>query len=343
MTYLRNNWYPAAWAEDVTDKPLGRMFLGEPVVLFRGSDGEAVALSDTCPHRFAPLHMGKVTNGVIACPYHGLQFGPTGACVHNPHGPIIASARLRSYKLAEKYGLFWVWMGAEPANLATLPVVPEFDQPGMDWVHGTLQVAGHYQLVIDNLMDLSHVEFMHPVLAIPGSSAFTNYSAQVESNTVFSTYELPDSPLSPLISMTWPDAPERIAMLARIRWNAPATLVLDQRVTTAGGDYEAADVIKMPTTHFLAPADATSTHYFWTAGRNVFLNNPDFDRAQSAGIAQAFKNEDEAMVAAVQARMALLGPETLKPLLLKTDVGSVQARRILARLIEAEVTISAAA
>ena len=86
-TYLRNAWYVAAWSDDLVEgQLLARTILKEPIVLFRKSDGNVAALQDRCPHRFAPLHMGKVVDGDrVQCPYHGLEFNASGACVLNPH------------------------------------------------------------------------------------------------------------------------------------------------------------------------------------------------------------------------------------------------------------------
>src|SRR5262249_55992316 len=86
-TYLRNAWYVAAWSDDLADgQLLSRTILKEPVVLFRKSDRHLAALQDRCPHRFAPLHMGKIVDGDrVQCPYHGLEFDSSGACVLNPH------------------------------------------------------------------------------------------------------------------------------------------------------------------------------------------------------------------------------------------------------------------
>ena len=79
--YLRNRWYVAAWAHEIDSGPLARTIMDEPIVLFRGEGGAPAALEDSCAHRFVPLSMGKVENGCIECPYHGLVFDATGACV----------------------------------------------------------------------------------------------------------------------------------------------------------------------------------------------------------------------------------------------------------------------
>src|ERR1700680_4700045 len=87
-TYLRNAWYVAAWSDDLADgQLLARTILKEPVVLYRKQDGNLAALQGRCPHRCAPRSMGKIVKGdCVQCPYHGLEFDSSGACVLNPHG-----------------------------------------------------------------------------------------------------------------------------------------------------------------------------------------------------------------------------------------------------------------
>src|SRR5580704_1213723 len=118
MAMLRNSWYVAGWASElVHGRLLGRTYLNEPVVLFRQTDGTPVALSDRCPHRFAPLHLGKQLGDVVQCGYHGLEFGSDGRCVRNPHGKgAPPGAKLRRYPLIERYDLLWIWPGEGPAD-----------------------------------------------------------------------------------------------------------------------------------------------------------------------------------------------------------------------------------
>jgi len=327
MTYLRNAWYAAAWEEEITATPIGRTMLGEPLLFYRNAASAPVVLSDTCPHRFAPLHLGKVEGDAIACPYHGLRFSADGRCVQNPHGPIPSAARLKTYGAALHHGLVWVWMGDAPADLDKLPDIHEFALPGLAWVHGTIEVGANYRLSIDNLMDLSHVEFMHPMLSTPGSSYRVKYEARVEGATVYSDYLLPDEPTTPLIRLLWPDAPDHVKFNTTMRWQAPSNLVLDMNVTTVDGEL-AEPVLRMPTVHLLTPVTASATRYFWAAARNVATDRQDLSAMLVAGSEAAFKHEDEPMIAAVEARMAMLAPDEMKPMLFKTDAGAVQARRM---------------
>src|SRR5579859_7388912 len=111
--FLRNQWYVAAEADEVTRTPLGRLLLGEPVVMFRREDGKAVALEDRCCHRRAPLSKGKVIGDLIECGYHGFTFDASGACVRIPgQDRVPPSIGVKAYPLVEQHGYLWIWMGA---------------------------------------------------------------------------------------------------------------------------------------------------------------------------------------------------------------------------------------
>src|SRR6201991_2023861 len=107
IAYLENAWYLTAWSAEIgADTLLARTLLDQPVVMFRTSDGRVAALRDMCPHRFAPLSMGKKSGDTVRCAYHGLEFDCAGACVRNPHGVkghIPSAAHVRSYPVVERY------------------------------------------------------------------------------------------------------------------------------------------------------------------------------------------------------------------------------------------------
>jgi phenylpropionate dioxygenase-like ring-hydroxylating dioxygenase large terminal subunit len=107
VSFLRNAWYMIAWSDELGDKPFARTVLDEPVVLFR-HEQRVAALFDRCPHRFAPLSMGRPTAAGIECPYHGLQFDAGGRCVLNPFSPVApAAAKVRTYPVHEADGAVW--------------------------------------------------------------------------------------------------------------------------------------------------------------------------------------------------------------------------------------------
>src|SRR5437868_4279226 len=79
-----NQWYVAAFAWELSDKPLARTLLNQPVVLFRTAAGEVAALEDRCCHRALPLSCGTLDKEGIRCGYHGLLYAPSGKCIEIP-------------------------------------------------------------------------------------------------------------------------------------------------------------------------------------------------------------------------------------------------------------------
>lgn len=163
--FVRNAWYMAAWSEELRDKPLGVVMLNEPIVLFRTQTREStvVALEDRCIHRRVPLSMGNILGDRIQCIYHGFEYDCSGACVRIPgQDRIPPGAGVKRYPARELHGCIFVWMGdSEKADASLLPDYRELADPTCVVAKRHVRTAAHYQLVIDNLLDLSHVAFLH--------------------------------------------------------------------------------------------------------------------------------------------------------------------------------------
>jgi vanillate O-demethylase monooxygenase subunit len=342
MAFLRNAWYCAGWSDELTDQPIGRTFLGEPVVMYRRTDGSAVAVGGRCPHRFAPLAMGKVVGDCIECPYHGLRFDPSGACNHNPHGDgaIPKAASVPAYLLAERDGILWIWMGdaalADPQSIPDMHEVAE--RPGWHTIRGYLGVGAHYELLTDNLMDLSHVPFLHPFLSngAPLPPEFEEVrSLKQEGEAVYSMHLTKHLPMTPLFALLWGDAPPAYGDLrANMRWEAPANLLLDVGMTPPGQPPAAGP--SLPIAHLLTPENENSTHYFWVQARDRKIDDLQLDPALHAGITDVFKNEDERMIVACADMMGTNDLFSLRPVLLPGDGPAVRARRLLSARIDKE-------
>lgn len=164
MSFIQNDWYVAAWPEEVTEKPLARRLGNQPVVLYREKDGRAVALLDRCPHRGAPLSRGEVVDTGLQCNYHGLIFGNDGKCRSIPNQERIpAKACVKSFPLVEKDGFLWIWLGDPMKADESMIVDYPYHNDEATWPRrtGMMRVEGHYMLMVDNLMDLTHVGYMH--------------------------------------------------------------------------------------------------------------------------------------------------------------------------------------
>ena len=334
--YLRNTWYAAAWSEDLGSALLPRTLLDEPLVFLRDANGNPVALADRCPHRFAPLSLGKRVGEAVQCAYHGLRFGLDGRCVHNPHGPIPPTARVKSYPLLERYGMVWIWMG-EPSR-ANASLLPDFgviaDDERFAIVRTTIKTYTNYQLGIDNLLDLSHAQFLHPLLGNADSSERMRFRTRIEGNTVWSLNDMPQEPVTKLFQMLWRSDSPIGDRRAHMRWDPPSNLLLEVGFTGCGRPVS--EGATMWSAHLLTPETERITHYFWAGARDSRRDDAQLGEKIRIAIADAFVNEDGPMIAACQERMGTVDLMELGPLLLKSDAAAVSARRVLAKLIDQE-------
>jgi len=339
MTFLKNTWYCAGWASELNDEPKAITILNEHLVLFRDTNGRAVALEDRCPHRFAPLSRGKIQGDTIACGYHGLVFSAAGKCVHNPQGEIPNGCEIKSYVSAESQGAIWVWMGdVEKANTDTIMDMGEVHgDEGWKTLEGYLRVESHYEMVVDNLLDLGHVPYLHSFLAAGGERP-ANYEEkrklEVHSDHVWARFWKYHCPVSPIYKLLWDEAPDIGTLRGHMRWQAPGVLYFDAGFSNTDGDEK--DGICFPQTHLITPETETSCHYFWAVARNKKTDDEKLDQTLSEQVSKAFKYEDEPMVNACFSRMEGADLLELKPTYLAGDVAGMRARRKLREMIRKE-------
>lgn len=335
--FLKQVWYMAAWADEVRAEPLARTIAEVPVVLWRGENGRVAALLDRCPHRFAPMSRGRVDPQGLRCGYHGLVFDAAGACVENPlGGPIPAAARLPAYPVVEQDAIVWLWLGdPERADPATIPRFEFLVDPTMRNVFGYTASGAHFELLTDNLMDLTHARFLHPDFG--GDLYNPEHTWRAEGDVVTSCYLVKDIPNPPLFELTFKANGANVDLWDDITWHAPASLYLASGFKLTGRPRE--EGVTTPSAHIITPATANSSHYFWASGNK--LDNPMTDDELKAGLSQAFDKEDKPMIQAVQDRMAGAEFWDLKPVLLPTDAPAVRVRRIMDRLRQEEANTNA--
>ena len=343
MSYLRNFWYCAAWGPELSRKPLARTLLDEKVVLYRKEAGGLIALGNVCPHRFAPLDQGKLHGDVLACPYHGLQFGENGGCVHNPHGDLIpATLRVKSYPIVERYGAAWMWMG-DPA-LADETAIPDFNEhsdPAFRSIYSHIPIQGSYELVSDNLLDLSHTQYLHAVLTHDHDpEARSEFRIEQDGNTITTIQNHLNVSQTGFQRFIWPAGPQRSDNWGGIRWQPPANMRLKIQMAPVGGTPQKDGQIAWGA-ELVTPETATTCHYFWSFARNFRLDEPGLDEALRQAIESVFTNEDGAMIAKVQSNM---GTETdlmaMRPVILPTDKAAVLARRVIRNLLRKEAAVA---
>ena len=344
MSYLRNTWYVAAWDNEIeTGTVLARKLLDVPVVLFRNEDGVVHALLDRCPHRFVPLSKGRLCGSSIQCAYHGLEFDGTGNCTKNPHGDglIPKAAKVKSFQVMEQHSLIWIWMGEpEKADTSMIPdfsksLDPEKRYVGKDY----LLAKANYQLEIDNILDLSHVEFLHGTTL--GSDAVKHAETCVvqEGNTVYSNRLMRNEIVTHSLASTYGiPAGVPVDRWMDVRWEAPAQMELWSGWAPAGADNPREVGKKIPFVHIFTPETEATTHYWFGTSYPMKMGEEGKRRAERdvAYLRVPFENEDLPMLEVQQEAMRNSSFWSLKPVLLPSDGPAVRARRVLDAMIKAE-------
>lgn len=159
---VRNAWYVIAESKNIRRELSHVTALNEPLVMYRTEAGEAVVLDDRCAHRRFLLSKGKLVGDTVQCGYHGFTYEKSGGCVWAPTLKRKPKFGVRRYPSAERGPWLWAWFG-DPAKAdpATIPL-PELD-PNASWssAEGYKLNPGNYMLLIENLLDLTHLHFLH--------------------------------------------------------------------------------------------------------------------------------------------------------------------------------------
>ena len=338
--FIRNAWYLAGFSDEIGGTLLERGMLGESVLLFRDSNGTAHGLANRCPHRMAPLSMGRLVNDRVQCGYHGIEFDHTGRCVHIPgQQQIPDQARVRVYPVVERWGCVWIWMG--PAELADeSSLIQDFrfmTEPGWVPVTGVKEVAANYQLIIDNLMDLTHIAFLHPTtLGNRGSddSATAPAKTSLEGNKVSVERSMTNCDPAPLFTKVKKDLTSKIDRHQYSCFVPPCTVLIELKVMPAGTQ-DLKRGLEWRVFHIVTPVDEHHTRYQWAVTRSFALDDEGASNALRDGTSATLE-EDKRMIEA-QARM--IGDDSLDARTLYTqfDRTPALARRIITALTDAEV------
>ena len=333
---VRNGWYVAAFSDEVGRDLLERWLLDEPVLLYRREDGIAVAVAGRCPHRQFPLSQGTLDGDTIRCGYHGIEFAADGRCLRIPTQDRVPPAfRLRTFPLVERWRWLWIWMG-DPA-LADEALIPDHDAielGGPDHssvpMHHRL-VNGRYQLLHDNLLDLSHLAYLHASKIGTESVATTRDEVTTGPTWIRSRREIRDSDPSPHVVGRYGDM--RIDRLLDFTFYAPCLHVGLNRIAPSAHDGVPDGLLQESIVyHAVTPATKTSCHYFFARTQKA---PPDTDgQAASADYIAGVLDED--VFATVQIERMLSHGSEPRDLMTGGDVAVTKGRLMLQRMMMRE-------
>ncbi|MGI9482390.1 MAG: Rieske 2Fe-2S domain-containing protein [Hyphomicrobiales bacterium] len=337
--FLRNTWYVAGWSKDFGRELKAETFLGENIVIYRMEDGTPVALEDACPHRKLPLSRGNLKGDTVECGYHGLTFDCSGACVDAPtqRGKIPKRAVVHSYPAVDRYRLLWLWMGdPEKADPAKIFNIENFENP--DWGYtdgGVLDIDCNYLWVTDNLLDPSHVAWVHLTsFAGAGTDDGPLDVVKTDRGVIVSRWIMGAEPspyYAPLVKFNGP-----CDRLQHYEMCFPA-IGLNKSVYTPEGT-GGPEAVPVENTYinisynFMTPIDEDRTRYFWFQHRNTDGDDKVISEKMNAGALMAFE-EDRLVLEEVHKGMK---NKTTPDLDLGLDAGAKLFRRALQNLIDAE-------
>ena len=333
--WIKDAWYVAGWASEVqAEKPLARLFLNEPVVLYRKADGAPVALEDRCCHRLAPLSAGRIEGDDLRCMYHGLKFDASGKCIDIPgQDRIPPSMKVRSYPVVEKQKLLWIWLG-DPALAQESGILdwPYLDSPDWRYCQGYLHYQANYLLIVDNLMDFSHLSFVHEKTI--GSMSLAETRARIDQTPYgLRIYRILDNDIPPEFIRKIKGFKGRTDRWNIYDWHVRGNiLAMDSgfvELGTGGHEGDRKSGVEFRHISIQTPETDKTSHYFFGHPRNFALDQEGLDEFIHQTVVVAFE-EDKHIIEAQQCVMNL--DPSVRMQAIVHDTAVLQARRMIESL-----------
>ena len=337
--FITNAWYVAAFADEIGRTLLRRTILGRPLVLYRTQAGVPVALEDRCVHRSFPLSLSKLDGDSIVCGYHGMRYDCSGRCLEVPSQRQAGSGLgVRAFPLIEAGALVWIWMGEGAADPAALPDIGEWVGDA-NWPasHHYFELKASYLALHENLLDLSHLSYLHAESFGTPDYVRAPFSAEVdEQRGRFALLrEVAPTRLPPLWAKTTGLEGVDAVRNVRSEFLSPALHIVSVRFWAYGQSEAGRPDMQVKTAHIITPETAGTTHYFIYHGRNFAQHTPGVTRFMHEGLLGAFR-EDVAGLEAIERNIAATPPEEFLEVSFNADRAGVAMRRYIKAQAERE-------
>ena len=337
--FLKDTWYVAAWSHEIEPKGmLARTITRVPLVFWRDRDGHVVALLDRCCHRAAPLSKGRREGDCIRCMYHGLLFNSLGQCVEIPSQEFIPpAAKVRAFPVVERFKWVWIWMGEpEKADASLIPDTHYLDDPGWRGTPGYLHYNANYVLITDNLLDFSHLSYVHAT-TLGGSAKYAGIRPKVtrEGRSVRVERWLIDDEPAPFLHnlKTWPGNVDR--------WNIyevvlPGVLLMDSGSAATGTgapEGNRVDAASFFGCQAVTPETEKTSHYFFQQSHGFALDDPKVTENLTTSVWAGFMEDKDIILA----QQGILDLDPDAPMLaMRMDTALASFRSMLEKAIAAE-------
>lgn len=344
--FIWNAWHIGALSHEVGPKELfARRLLDLPVLFYRKQEsGDPVAMLDRCPHRFAYLSKGLRVGDEVECIYHGLRFAADGHCTHSPYQDTPpAAANLQTFPVVERHKMIWIWMGdAELANPDQIPDHSHMDRDDMRPLLWHVKFAGNWQLANDNLMELSHLFFLHTSTIggwkkEPGSTPGEVYTVHKDNyGRVHSRTFVPNVTEPSTFDNGVPRG-EPSDQWNDTVWAAPANMRFTMGAVPSGTDPDSLQQPYMEQSHCITPETAVSSHYFSGFTRTFELDRDAAGEQQFIDLFSGiFEREDGPIMEDIEEQMHSHNLFAHNPVVLPRDKGAIMVRRLVAGRLTAK-------
>lgn len=329
--FIFDDWYVAAFADEVGKQLLPRTLLGLGIVMYRSADGRVVAMQDRCPHRSMPLSAGQLQDDHIVCAYHGMKFNREGDCVHVPSQATCPRAMgVRTFATLERGPLIWIWMGdAASVDESRLPPQPWLTSGGWETSQGYLHLKASYVRLHENLLDLTHLSFLHAKSFGTPDYASAAYETEIGEGQFAVMRNVVPTTLPPVwAEPTGLKGEGQAARIVRSQFRSPAMHEVSVSFYDCTFPEAGRDTFRIRTAHLPTPETATSTHYFVVHGRDFAQNDKAMTQFMHAQLFVVF-NEDVTGLALQEEVLARTPANDLYEFSVAADGPSVAMRRYL--------------
>ena len=293
--FIRNCWYAVCFSSDLeVGRLVSRVLLGQPIVLYRKTDGGVVAMKDRCPHRSFPLSSGKLAGDEIVCGYHGMRYGPDGRCTLVPTLPRAPAAiSVQTFKVEEQSPLIWIWMGSPEAPGISAPPSESWMRANSGWVysHGYLKVASNYVYLHENLLDLSHLTFLHERTFGTPDYALAPYETEITDEMIRVKRTVAPTRLPPIyadpLGLNGVDA-ARIVTSTYLSPGLSISAVVLRDLSKPEAERQDHHI---RTAQLVTPADRDTVHYHFLVGRDFATESPHISEFILEAIKKAFAED----------------------------------------------------
>ena len=338
-TFVRNQWYVAAYGSEVTGEVLGRTICGEAIAFFRTGSGALAALADRCVHRRFPLSAkpSHVVGENVVCGYHGFTYDGTGQCVAVPgQTRVPRAARVNAYPVVEQDGFVWVFIGdpdlADPAAIRRAPWLAD---PNWTTVYGMEPLAARWSLLVDNLLDLSHETYLHGGYIGTPEVADTPITTEVDedAHVVRVSRHMADAACPPFYANST-GIQGRITRWQDIEYFPPCLYTLHSRIAPVGvlppPDGPDDQAFHVEVVYAITPSTEDSTYDFWAVARDFARQDEEVSRFLHENNRTVVMQD---VVALTLLETVISGePDGAQELSINIDTGALAARRMIARL-----------